>query len=145
MSAELDDLDRRILRALEANARATHASIARAVKLSRSAVQERIARMEREGVIAGYTVRLGDGGDAPALRAYLLVTGKTGRLEHVATALRGRPEVVGCAFVSGDIDLVLEIVAGKTDEITALRDEIAAMPEVGTTRTLVVMATRWLR
>jgi DNA-binding Lrp family transcriptional regulator len=46
---------------------------------------------------------------------------------------------------SGDIDLVLEIAAGKTDEITALRDAIAAMPEVATTRTLVVMATRWSR
>ncbi|HEU4410312.1 MAG TPA: Lrp/AsnC family transcriptional regulator [Polyangiaceae bacterium] len=145
MPAALDDVDRRILRALEANARATHAAIARAVKLSRSAVQERIARMEREGVIAGYTVRLGQGGAAPALRAYLLVTGKTARLEHVADALRGRPEVVGCAFVSGDIDLVLELAAGKTEELTALRDAVAAMPDVATTRTLVVMATRWSR
>ncbi|HEU4536957.1 MAG TPA: Lrp/AsnC family transcriptional regulator [Polyangiaceae bacterium] len=145
MPAELDDLDRRILRALDANARATHASIARAVKLSRSAVQERIARMEREGVIAGYGVRLGAAGAAPGLRAYLLVAGQTGRLEHVATALRGRPEVAACAFVSGEIDVVLEIAADSTEGLTRLRDEIAAMPGVATTRTLVVLASRWAR
>ncbi len=142
---EPDALDRRILGALAADARATHAAIARAVKLSRSAVQERIARMERDGIIAGYTVRLGEGARAPALRAYLLVTGQTGRLEHVADALRGRPGVVACSFVSGDVDLVLEIAAGETGELTGLRDEVAALPGVATTRTLVVLAARWSR
>lgn len=143
--ADLDHLDRQILRALDANARATHASIARQVKLSRSAVQERIARLEREGVIAGYGVRLGAGGQPPKLRAYLLITGKTGQLESVATTLRGRPEVVACAFVSGDIDVVLELAVDHTDDLTRLRDEIAALPNVATTRTLVVMASRWSR
>jgi DNA-binding Lrp family transcriptional regulator len=145
MSADIDDVDRQILRALDANARATHAAIGRAVNLSRSAVQERIARMERDGVIAGYGVRLRRGDLGPALRAYLLVTGTTARLEHVAAALRGSPEVVGCAFVSGEVDLVLELAVDAAERLAALRDRVAAMPGVATTRTLVVMATRWAR
>ena len=56
---DLDDLDRRLLAELGADARLTQVALAARVGLSRSAVQERLKRLERDGVILGYTLRLG--------------------------------------------------------------------------------------
>ncbi|WP_157008235.1 Lrp/AsnC family transcriptional regulator, partial [Xenophilus azovorans] len=54
----LDDTDRQLIALLRDNARATVASLAQRLRVARGTVQNRIARLEREGVIAGYTVRL---------------------------------------------------------------------------------------
>ena len=56
----MDELDRKILRLLSADGRMTVKDIARQVSLTSPAVSERIRRMEKTGVIAGYTVVLGD-------------------------------------------------------------------------------------
>jgi Lrp/AsnC family transcriptional regulator, leucine-responsive regulatory protein len=146
MADRLDDVDRRILLALEADGRASHAAIARRVNLSRSAVQERIARMERDGTIAGYTVRRGAAAEpARALRALVFLTGKAPRLDRVVAWLRDRPEVASCSLVSGEIDMVLEARVASTEELAALRDALAALPEVASTRTLLVMANCFSR
>ena len=71
---DLDDLDRRLIAELSADARLTQVALAARVGLSRSAVQERLKRLERDGVILGYTLRLGLD-SAPGVRAYLLVRG----------------------------------------------------------------------
>ena len=62
----LDETDRRLLAELEADGRLTQVALAARVGLSRTAVQERIARLEREGVIQGYTIRLRNPGAGAA-------------------------------------------------------------------------------
>lgn len=59
MKRILDPLDERIIAELRLNARAAHAELATKVNLSRNAVRQRIERLERDGVIQGYTVRTG--------------------------------------------------------------------------------------
>ena len=56
----MDDTDRRLLEILREDARAPTAQLARALGLSRTTVQSRLERLERSGVITGYTVRLSD-------------------------------------------------------------------------------------
>jgi DNA-binding Lrp family transcriptional regulator len=58
--ATLDPTDRRLLALLQADAREPVSSLARKLDLARSTVQERIARLERTHVIAGYTIRTGE-------------------------------------------------------------------------------------
>ena len=103
MKGELDDIDRRILGLLQADGRLTHVALAAQVGLSRSAVQERVARLEREGVIQGYTIRLGRRSAAPGLRAYLLLRGGPSH-DRVARMLESFPEVKVADSVSGAID-----------------------------------------
>ena len=61
MKRILDPLDERIIAELTRNARAAHAELAAKVNLSRNAVRQRIERLERDGAIQGYTIRLGEG------------------------------------------------------------------------------------
>jgi Lrp/AsnC family transcriptional regulator, leucine-responsive regulatory protein len=140
----LDETDRRLLAELQADARVTQVALAARVGLSRSAVQERIARLEREGVIQGYTVRLGDPGARAGLRAYLLIKGGASH-DRAVKLLQGFPEVKVADSVSGDIDLILQIQAERIEDVNRLRDEVARLPGVLSTQTLLVMNPRFDR
>jgi DNA-binding Lrp family transcriptional regulator len=140
----LDETDRRLLAELRADGRLTHVSLAARVGLSRSAVQERISRLERAGIIRGYTVRLSDDTPDGGVRAYLLVRGGANH-ERAVKVLHGFPEVRVADSVSGDIDLVLQLHAERIEDINRVRDEVAKLPGITSTQTLVVMAPRFDR
>jgi Lrp/AsnC family leucine-responsive transcriptional regulator len=142
--AQLDETDRRLLAELRADGRLTHVALAARVGLSRSAVQERVARLERAGVIRGYTIRLGDPGDNPGVRAYLLIRGGASH-ERAVKVLQGFPEVRVADSVSGEIDLILQIQAERIEDINRVRDEVAKLPGIVSTQTLLVMAPRFDR
>ena len=96
----LDDIDRKLIALLQDNARLSTVALAKAVGLSRSAVQERIARLEGSGVIAQYTVRLGSGGEP--LRAWLLLRYADGfSCDDVMPQLEALPQVQACHSVAG--------------------------------------------
>ncbi|MBI3131745.1 MAG: Lrp/AsnC family transcriptional regulator [Acidobacteria bacterium] len=141
---ELDELDRRILGELGADARLTQVALAARVGLSRSAVQERLKRLERDGVILGYTLRLGLD-KAPGVRAYLLVKGTGASHDRAVRTLETYPEVRVADSVSGDTDLVLQLEAPRLEDINRVRDEVAKLPGIASTQTLLVMAPRFQR
>jgi len=140
---KLDEIDRRILRELQADGRLTHVALAARVGLSRSAVQERVARLEDDGVILGYTIRLGRPGAPAGMRAYLFVRG--GTHETLVKALAGFPEIKVADSVSGEIDLILQLEVERIEDLNRLRDEVGNLPGVVTTQTLLVMAPRFDR
>src|SRR5262245_13302740 len=144
MTADLDDIDRRIVAELQADGRLTHVALAARVGLSRSAVQERVARLERDGVILGYTIRLGRPGAAAGLRAYLLVRGGANH-DRVVKALHALPAVKVADSVSGEIDLVLQLEVDRIEDLNGIRDDVARLPGVVSTQTLLVMAPRFDR
>ena len=140
----LDDIDRRLLAELQADGRLTHVALAARVGLSRSAVQERIARLERAGVILGYSVRLGEPGTSTGLRAYLLIKGGASH-ERAVKLLEGFPEVTVADSVSGEVDLILQLRAERIEDLTRVRDEVARLPGIISTQTLLVMTPRFDR
>lgn len=142
--SELDELDRRILAELGADARLTQVALAARVGLSRSSVQGRLKRLEAEGVILGYTLRLGQ--ERPTgIRAYLLVRGGRASHDRAVQILETFPEVRVADSVSGDIDLVLQLEAERLEDINRIRDEVAKLPGIAATQTLLVMAPRFDR
>ena len=75
----LDATDHMLLNLLRENARASTAELARNLGLSRTTVQSRIERLERGGVVAGYTVKLADELEAGLVRTFVLITLAPGR------------------------------------------------------------------
>lgn len=129
---------------LDADARLTQIALAARVGLSRSSVQARIKRLEAGGVIQGYTLRLGQ--ERPSgVRAYLLIKGSGASHERAVQILKGFPEVRVADSVSGDIDLVLQLEGERLEDINRIRDEVAKLPGVAATQTLLVMAARFDR
>lgn len=140
----LDELDRRLLAELKADARLTQVALAARLGLSRSAVQARLKRLEDTGVIAGYTLRLGRAQEA-GVRAYMLVQGTGASHDKAVATLRDFPEVRVADSVSGDVDLVLQVEAERVEDINRVRDAIAQLPGIAATRTLLVMQARFDR
>lgn len=113
----LDAIDRRILQALQAQARCTYDELAGQVGLSASAALRRVKRLEESGVIAGYTVRIDPARVGLALTAYLNVRlakhldlNQRSPMEAFAAAVQAWPEVVECVALTGEMDYLLRVV-----------------------------------
>jgi DNA-binding Lrp family transcriptional regulator len=139
------DTDQKLIALLRANAREPTASLARKLGLARSTVQERIARLEREGTIKGYTVRLSDTADAARLRAVVMISTDPKRAERVAVELRKMPEVRSLSAVAGTFDLIATVEAETTARIDALLDRIGHATGVARTVSSIVLSEKFTR
>jgi DNA-binding Lrp family transcriptional regulator len=142
MKRILDQADERILAELTRNARIPHAELATKVNLSRNAVRQRIDRLERDGLIRGYTIVAGDGRAAPSTVAAMMFVYRHDRMRggDVIQALRRLPEVVSCDVMSGEFDLVVRVEAVEADRLREIWQEISALPGVRDTLTAFALS-----
>jgi DNA-binding Lrp family transcriptional regulator len=141
----MDEVDQQLLARLRENARAPVAELARALGLSRTTVQSRLARLERSGVIAGYSVRLADSHLAGRLHAYVLLTVEPKQAAAVTQALKRLPGVRALQSVSGPYDMIAVAEAGSVREMDALIDEIGGVNGVERTNSSIVLSTKFER
>lgn len=137
--------DQQLLSVLRENARASTAEIARRLKLSRTTVQSRIERLERQGVIAGYTVRVSDEAERGHIRAYIMITVLPKQMAAVVEALHAMPEVRSLHSVSGPFDLVAMGVVPTVAEMDQLTDRIGALDGVERTTSSIVLSAKFER
>ena len=142
MKRILDPLDERILAELTANARIAHAELGTKVNLSRNAVRQRIERLERDGVIQGYTLKVGEWRRAAALISAVIFVYRHDRMrgEEVLRDLRAIPEVTQCDVMSGEFDLMLRVEAATPDRVHGVWRQIAGIPGVANTVTSFVLS-----
>jgi DNA-binding Lrp family transcriptional regulator len=138
----LDDTDRALIAALRDNARAPVATLARALQLSRTTVQNRLARLERSGAISGYTVSVPAEAEAALVRAHVHITLGPKQAGAIEAALRRIPEVRTLHSVSGPFDLIAILAAPSIGDLDALLDRIGALDGVERTTSAIVLATR---
>ena len=138
----LDTTDRALLALLRDDARASTAELARKLKLSRTTVQSRMERLQRQRVIAGYTITVPDELEANLVRAHVLITLAPKRSAAIETALRRIPEVRVLHSVSGPFDLIAIVAAASIGELDALIDRIGGLDGVERTTSAIVLSTR---
>jgi DNA-binding Lrp family transcriptional regulator len=141
----MDDLDEHLLARLRDNARAPVAELARALGLSRTTVQSRLARLERSGVIAGYAVKLSEAQEAGRIHAFIMLTVEPKQAAAVTAALKRMPGVRRLQSVSGPSDMIASVEASGVAEMDALIDEIGALRGVERTNSSIVLATKFDR
>lgn len=138
----LDDTDHALLALLRDNARSPTAELARKLGLSRTTVQSRIERLERQRVIAGYTITVPDALEASLVRAHVLITLVPKQSAAIEIALRRIPEVRVLHSVSGPFDLIAVVAAASIGELDTLIDRIGALDGVERTTSAIVLSTR---
>ena len=138
----LDATDRALLALLRENARAPVAQLARALGLSRTTVQSRIERLERQRVVVGYTVVVPDAAEAALVRAHIFITVAPRQSAAIEQALRRIPEVRVLQSVSGPFDLIAVVAAQSIGELDALIDRIGGLEGVERTTSAIVLSTR---
>ncbi|GHB19055.1 AsnC family transcriptional regulator [Pseudovibrio japonicus] len=140
-----DELDRKLIAILQGNAREPVSSIARRLDVARSTVQERIARLERKGIIIGYTAILGDDQDHKRVQALVMLSVAQQRSRELITQLESYPEIRSCLTISGEFDLCLIVEPDRLEDLDAVLDEIAAIPGVERTRSSIVLTKKFER
>ena len=139
---QIDDIDRRLIDRLRENARAAVAELARGLGLSRTTVQSRLERLERTGVITGYTVRLSDAQERGQIHAYVMLTVAPKRAASVVAAIRKLPAVRLLASVSGPFDLIAEAITPTVADMDALIDALGDLEGVERTTSSIVLSTK---
>ena len=141
----MDAIDRKILKVLQADARASLQQIGQAVGLSASPCWERVKKMEAAGVIEGYTVRLNAqalGYSDTVLVQVTLDSHSDNTLEKFGEVLASIPEVVEAHLVSGDYDYLLRVVVKDTrDYERLLREKLYKIKGIRHSRSSFVLRT----
>ena len=139
------DKDELLLSLLSENARAPVSELARRLGLSRTTVQARIERLERDGVIAGYTVRLSTAAERALVRAHVMITVRPRHAVPTIAGLKEIREVRTLHSISGEVDMIAVVAAGSVAALDAVVDRIGALEGVERTQTSVIMATKFDR
>ncbi len=138
----LDARGRRLLELLRRNARESVSSLARQLHLSRTAVQERIRRLEERGIITGYTVTLGTPAQLPRLRAQVMVEVAPSQHKQVEASLSRMDAVRSLHTVSGQYDLIALVEAPDAEAMDELLDRIGAISGISKTLSSIILATK---
>jgi DNA-binding Lrp family transcriptional regulator len=141
----VDAIDEKLLSALRENGRASTAMLARLVGRSRTSVQSRIERMEKQGIIVGYGVRLAPEHAAGAVRAHVMIKVGPKETRVVSTALREIPQVRMLHSVSGEVDLIAVAVTASVAEMDQVIDRIGALDGVERTTSSIILSTKFER
>ena len=137
--------DQRLLLHLRQNARCSVSDLARALDLSRSTVQNRIAKLEASGVIRGYSVELGGEYTATQVEAHVSIKVFQKLTARTNAALEQISQVSQWYSVSGEYDLIAIVQAQSLEELSAVLDEIGNLEGVERTNSAVVLETRFRR
>lgn len=142
---EIDQIDARILQALESDGRQTNATLAERVGLSASACLRRVQALERAGIITGYRARIDRTKLGRSFTAYVTV----GLSSHTRDAQRqfeaamaAAPEVIECHNITGTVEYLLRI---EVSDLAAYKrfhsDGLGVLPQVTSITSYVVMAS----
>lgn len=139
---QLDPIDQKLLAALRRDGRASTSELARLVGRSRTTVQGRIERLERAGVIIGYTARLAPEREQGALRAHVMIKVEPKKEAAVGAALRTIDEVRVLHTVAGVFDMIVVAAADSVGEIEAVIDRIGSLEGVERTTSSIILSTK---
>jgi DNA-binding Lrp family transcriptional regulator len=138
----MDDLDRAILGYLGSDARVSVATLARRLRVARSTIQARLERLETTGVIAGYTVKLGEAARQNRIRATVLLNIEPRAQANILTRLKAIPEVERVHTTSGRVDFLLQVAAPTTMILDGILDQIGEMTGVKSSESLIHLSTK---
>jgi len=137
----MDALDQQLISQLRLDARASVATLAARLKVSRGTVANRIARLEDQGVITGYTVKLRPDHMPDEIVAWMSITVEGNRTREVVAMLLGEPGVTGLFDTNGRWDLLAELRAVSLNELAAVLERVRLIKGIGTTETSIHLQT----
>jgi DNA-binding Lrp family transcriptional regulator len=140
----MDETDRRLVALLRADARTPVATLARALKVSRGTVQNRIDRMVARGDILGFTVKVRPDAEADRVRAIMAIAVEGERSSAVLRALRGFPEVDAVHMTNGRWDMLAELNTDGLNDFSRLLDQIRLIEGISATETSLLLTTHHL-
>ncbi len=141
-AVDIDDVDRRILAALHADARIPNSALADAVGIAPSTCHGRVRRLRDLGVIRGFHADIDPAAIGLPLQAMVSVSlqsGARGKIRHFVQQIRSRPQVIDVYFLAGADDFIIHVAARDTDDLRSfVVDNLNADSDVAGTQTSLI-------
>ncbi len=144
MGKSMDDLDTQLIALLRDDARLSVAALAKTLRVARATVHNRIARLERDGVIVGYTLRLKPLAEAHRIRAIMGIEVDGNHAQEVLRLLRGNPAVSALHTTNGRWDLMAELRADNLESFDRVLGAIRMIEGIANTETSILLTTHKL-
>ncbi len=138
----LDKNDKALIDLLGENSRAPVSELARVLGLSRSTVKDRIERLERRGVITGYTLRFSDSYLSGQIQAHVMIVSNPKYAAQIVREFKKLVAVKALHAVNGIYDMIALISADSTKELDAALDQIGAVEGVEKTVSMIILSTK---
>ena len=137
----MDSTDHQLLSLLRDNARLSVASLAKTLQVARGTVQNRLSRMEADGTIVGYTVKLKPQAQEHKVRALMTVAVEGNRTDEVLRALRGDPAVSALHTTNGRWDIVAELRTDSLEAVDKVLGRIRQIDGISHSETSLLLST----
>ena len=137
----MDEIDQRLLSLLRQDARLTVAALAQKLQVSRGTVTNRIRRLEDDGVIVGYTVRLRPDVQHNEIKAWMSIAVEGNQTRAVIAALLGEPGVATLHYTNGRWDLLAELRAETLQALAKVLERIRLLKGISNTETSIHLET----
>ena len=137
--------DQQLIALLRENARLPITELARKLQVSRTAALSRLHRLERDGVIKGYTVKLSDEYLQGCIKAMVMIKAPPTQRQNIERALAKIPQLITLYSISGSFDMTAVVVAPSVAELDQVIDRIGVLEGVEETQSSVVLSTKFER
>lgn len=141
----LNKEDEKLLALLQRDARASISDLARALNISRTTVQNRLQKLQDNGIIKGFTVELGADYMSNLVSAHVSIKVKQKLTARTNIELRQLPQIAALYAISGEYDLIAIVQAQSTEQLSHLLDDIGNLEGVERTTSSVILETKFKR
>jgi DNA-binding Lrp family transcriptional regulator len=137
----MDSLDQQLIALLRTDARSSVATLAHKLQVSRGTVSNRISKLEADGVIVGYTVRLRPDSQPNEIQAWTSIAVEGNQTRAVISNLLGEPGVASLHDTNGRWDLLAELRAPTLGELANVLERMRLIKGIGATETSIHLQT----
>jgi len=137
----MDDIDRQLIALMRDNARMSVVALAQKLRVARATVQNRISKLEDDGTIVGYTVRLRPDAESHRIRAMMSIEVVGSQGDAVRRSLRGHPNVMALHSTNGRWDLLAELRADTLEAFDNVLTDIRSIPGISNSETSILLST----
>ncbi|GAB3219894.1 Lrp/AsnC family transcriptional regulator [Glycomyces halotolerans] len=140
----MDEIDQTIVNLLRTDGRTSYAELARRVGLTAPSVQDRVTKLEKNGVITGYQAVIDPEAIGLGITALIgIIPDSSADHIEICDRLRSIPQIESCYFLAGVECYQLKVRVPKMADLETLIHRVSAIPGVAQTRTTITLSTKW--
>lgn len=140
-----DGKDKELIALLRTNSRESTANLARTLGMSRTTVTNRIERLEKRGIITGYTVQFSEGYERGQIQAHVMISSDPKHSAKIVRTLNKVPAIRSLHAVNGLYEMLAQVSAESTQHLDEVLDQIGNTPGISNTTSSIILSTKFSR